>query len=165
MPAFQEGGTWEVAPCWGIDHDLPLEPMQVQWAAPPPDLPPEQGPKIAHEPVEKSEIHHGQRLHETWQDFFARHEAKNMLRHEKESEQSWQVRFQREEHTRQFKMPGSKGAHVFVWTRDEEKGYLVRKHVVYGQVEDTWGDYQDTQHRYDGFHNEWDLNWEFNPNA
>ncbi len=163
--AFQEGGTWEAAPGWGIDADLPPEPMQVEWGAPAPDLPPEQGPKIVHEPVEKSEIPHGQRLRETWQDFFARREAQNALRSEKESEQSRQVRLQREEHARQFKMPGSKGAHVFVWTRDEDKGYLIRKHVVRGQVEDVWGDYQDSQRRYDGFHNEWDLNWDFDPNA
>lgn len=37
--------------------------------------------------------------------------------------------------------------------------------MVHGQVEDVWGDYQDSQRRYDGFHNEWDLNWEFDPNA
>ncbi|PBK59504.1 hypothetical protein ARMSODRAFT_1027354 [Armillaria solidipes] len=98
--------------------------------APLPDLPPEQGPKIVHEPLEKSEIPNGQRLRETWQDFFARREAKNVLRREKESEQSRQVRLQREEHARQFKIPGSKGAHVFVWMLNEDKGYLVRKHVA-----------------------------------
>ncbi|KAK0185578.1 hypothetical protein F5146DRAFT_1005557 [Armillaria mellea] len=54
--AFQEGGTWEAAPGWGFDADLPPEPMQADWGAPPPDLPPEQGPKIVHEPIEKSEI-------------------------------------------------------------------------------------------------------------
>ncbi len=135
--------------------------MQVEWGAPPPDLPPKRGPKIVYEP----EIPHGQRLCETWQDFFARREAKNMVRHEKESEQSRTVWLQREEHACQSRMPGSKGAHVFVWTRDEDKGYLVRKHVVRGQVEDVWGDYQDSQCRYDGFHNKWDLNWEFDPNA
>ncbi|KAK0421737.1 hypothetical protein EV421DRAFT_1724383, partial [Armillaria borealis] len=138
--------------------------MQVNWA-PLPDSLPEQGPKIVHEPLEKSEIPNGQRLRETWQDFFARCEAKNALRREKENEQSRQARLQREQQACQFKMPGSKGAHVFVWTLNEDKGYLVRKHVVRGQVEDIWGDYQDTQRRYDGFHNEWDLNWEFNPNA
>ncbi|KAK0430357.1 hypothetical protein EV421DRAFT_1673986, partial [Armillaria borealis] len=107
----------------------------------------------------------GQCLRETWQDFFACREAKNVLRREKESEQSRQAQLQREEHARQFKMPGSKGALVFAWTQDEDKGYLIRKHVVRGQVEDVWGEYQDTQRRYDGFHNEWDLNWEFDPNA
>ncbi|KAK0443245.1 hypothetical protein EV421DRAFT_1903744 [Armillaria borealis] len=162
--AFQEGGTWEAAPGWGVNHDLPLELMQVDWA-PLPDSPPEQGPKIVHEPLEKSEIPNGQRLRETWQDFFARCEAKNALRQEKENEQSRQARLQREQQARQFKMPGSKGAHVFVWMLNEDKGYLVRKHVVRGQVEDVWGDYQDTQRRYDGFHNEWDLNWEFDPNV
>ncbi|SJL06842.1 uncharacterized protein ARMOST_10184 [Armillaria ostoyae] len=139
---FQEGGTWEAALGWGVDHDLPPEPIQVEWA-PLPDLPPEQGPKIVHEPLEKSEIPNGQRLRETWQDFFARCMAPK----------------------RATGMPGSKGAHVFVWTLNEDKGYLIQKHVVHGQVEDVWGDYQDTQRRYDGFHNEWDLNWEFNPNV
>ncbi|KAK0436746.1 hypothetical protein EV421DRAFT_1907806 [Armillaria borealis] len=143
--AFWEGGTWEAASGWGVDHELPPEPMQVEWGTPPPDLLPEQGPKIVHESLEKSEIHHGQRLRETWQDFFTHREAKNALRQEKESEQSWQARLQREEHARQFKMPGSKGALVFAWTRDEDKHYLVRKHVVRGQVEDVWGEYQDTQ--------------------
>ncbi len=99
--------------------------MQVEWGAPPPDLPPERGPKIVYEPVDKSEIPHGQRLRETWQDFFARREAKNAVRREKESEQSRTVWLQREEHIRQSRMPGSKGAHVFVWTQDEDKGYLV----------------------------------------
>ncbi len=27
---FQEGGTWEAAPGWGVNHDLPLQPMQVE---------------------------------------------------------------------------------------------------------------------------------------
>ncbi|PBK60320.1 hypothetical protein ARMSODRAFT_1026714 [Armillaria solidipes] len=139
--------------------------MQVEWGAPLPDLLPEQGPKIAHESVKKLEIHHGQHLCKTWQDFFAHHEAKNALRWEKESEQSQQAWLQREEHACQFRMPGSKDALVFAWTWDEDKGYLVRKHVVHSQVEGVWGEYQDTQHQYDGFHDKWDLNWEFDPNA
>ncbi|KAK0185576.1 hypothetical protein F5146DRAFT_897295, partial [Armillaria mellea] len=107
----------------------------------------------------------GQHLRETWQDFFVRREAKNALRLEKESKQSRQTWLQKELHARQFKVPGSKGANVFAWTLDLEKGYLIRKYVVHGQVEDVWRDYGDSQRRYDGFHNKWDLNWEFDPNA
>ncbi|KAK0196724.1 hypothetical protein F5146DRAFT_1129523 [Armillaria mellea] len=142
-PMFQDEGSWPGASGWG--HDVALEPIQVQWTALMDDSVPVQGPKIQHEPIEKGEIPNGQRLRETWQDFFACREAKNALRLEKESEQSRQTQLQKELHAHQFKVPGSKGTHV--------------------QVEDVWWDYGDSQCRYDGFHNEWDLNWEFDPNA
>ncbi|KAK0217793.1 hypothetical protein IW262DRAFT_1247888, partial [Armillaria fumosa] len=107
----------------------------------------------------------GQRLHETWQDFFARREAKNAQTMEKESEESRQARLQREKHALKQTVPGSKGAPVFRWDLDEVKGYLLWKHVFRGHVEDAWMEFRDTQRRYDGFRNEWDLNWEFDPTA
>ncbi|KAK0487053.1 hypothetical protein IW261DRAFT_1414823 [Armillaria novae-zelandiae] len=82
-----------------------------------------------------------------------------------ESEQACQARLQREEHAKRFRVPGSKGAAVFTWTVDDEKGYRVHRHVHYGEVEDVWMQYRDSQRRYDVFHNEWDLNSDFDPMA
>ncbi|KAK0472122.1 hypothetical protein EDD18DRAFT_1045731, partial [Armillaria luteobubalina] len=76
-----------------------------------------------------------------------------------------QARLQREKHALKQTAPGSKGAAVFRWDRDEKKGYLLRKHVFRGQVEDAWMEFRDTQRRYDSFRNEWDLNWEFDLTA
>ncbi|KAK0482036.1 hypothetical protein EDD18DRAFT_1433553 [Armillaria luteobubalina] len=84
---------------------------------------------------------------------------------ESESEQARQARLQREEHGKKSRMPGSKGAAVFTWRVSDEKGYRVRRNVFRGEVEDVWMEYRDSQRRYDAFHNEWDLNSDFDPTA
>ncbi|KAK0482947.1 hypothetical protein EDD18DRAFT_1084574, partial [Armillaria luteobubalina] len=141
--------------------------MQVEWRAlaPEPLFLPREAPKFVYEPVDKTEKHHRQRLRETWQEFLACRAAKNAQMAEKESDESRQARLQREKHALKQMPPGSKGAAVFRWDHDHEKGYLLCKHVPHGQVEDAWMEFRDTQRRYDGFHNEWDLNGEFDPTA
>ncbi|KAK0503200.1 hypothetical protein EDD18DRAFT_1136860 [Armillaria luteobubalina] len=123
------------------------------------------GPKIQYEPLEKTEKPHQQRLGETWQDFFSRRKACNTKIMESESEQAHQAHLQREEHGKKSRMPGSKGAAVFTWRVSDEKGYRVHRNVFRGEVEDVWMEYRDSQRQYDAFHNEWDLNSDFDPTA
>ncbi|KAK0482319.1 hypothetical protein IW261DRAFT_1562017 [Armillaria novae-zelandiae] len=174
-PPVQEGPRIQYPPVpnsppWGMEawraDDLVQERPCVVWSANPPPLElPVQGPRIQYKPLEKTEKHHSQRLGETWQDFLSRREARSTKTMDTESEPACQVRLQREEHTKRFRVPGSKGAAVFTWTVDDEKGYCVRRHVHRGEVEDVWMQYQDSQCRYDAFHNEWDLNSDFDPTA
>ncbi|KAK0492853.1 hypothetical protein EDD18DRAFT_1108465 [Armillaria luteobubalina] len=84
--------------------------------------------------------------------------TKNTQMVEKESDKSHQACLQRKKHAFKQMPPGSKGAAIFRWEHDHEKGYLLCKHVPHRQVEDTWMEFHDTQRCYDGFHNEWDLN-------
>ncbi|KAK0502399.1 hypothetical protein EDD18DRAFT_1346981 [Armillaria luteobubalina] len=150
---IQEGGTWG------------SKPMQVEWRplGPEPLFPPREAPKFVYEPVDKTEKHHRQRLRETWEEFFVHRAAKNVQMVEKELDESHQACLQREKHALKQMPPGSKGAAIFRWEHDHEKGYLLCKHVPCGQVEDAWMEFHDTQQCYNGFHNEWDLNREFDP--
>lgn len=62
-----------------------------------------------------------------------------------------------------FNCPGPNGARVFEW-RPSESG-LKRHYVPRREVESIWGDYANSQKRYDSARDEWDLCTELDPKA
>ena len=65
----------------------------------------------------------GQRAGEDWKSFFARRDAENARRAEKETEKTRLERQQRIKHAETQVVPGRKGARVFYW--DDEDGFLI----------------------------------------
>ncbi|KAK0464114.1 hypothetical protein IW261DRAFT_1347389 [Armillaria novae-zelandiae] len=109
-------------------------------------------------PVEK---YSGQRAGEDWKSFFARRDAENAKRAEKETENARQERQQRIDHAAKQTVPGRKGARVFYW--DEEDGFLIRRAGGRKNYDWHWGRFGAKQRRYDSFRNEWDLCEELDP--
>ena len=70
---------------------------------------------------------------ETWQEFFARQEARHMRIAERESSSERQARLNRTEKAQLFQEPGKRGAKVYHWLEDDD-GFLIRTHVTWGQV-------------------------------
>src|ERR1700722_1053446 len=109
-------------------------------------------------PVENNS---GQRPEETWQAFFARRNANDLVRAQNESDQDKKRRIQREEHARKGCVPGRKGARVYFW--EDVDGYFIRRAAGRGNYESYWEEYGSNQRRYDSFRDEWDLCTAFAP--
>ena len=61
--------------------------------------------------------------------------------------------------------PGRHGPTVFMWTDDDNHGFLLRTRVPQGKVNNFWDEFTDSQKRFNSFKNEWDLCEEFDPKA
>jgi hypothetical protein len=95
----------------------------------------------------------------SWQEFFARREARNKetLTHEGPKER--QIRLSRE------RQPPRRKTRVFEWAKgdDPEDDRLYRQLIPQKSHEDFFEMYSDAQSIYDAFNNEWDLCEEFGP--
>ncbi|KAG2040376.1 hypothetical protein BDR03DRAFT_980319 [Suillus americanus] len=60
----------------------------------------------------------------------------------------------------------SSKAWVFEWQpQDDYNGFLLRTHITKAQIEDVWGDYNNTTRVFDTFSNQWDLCLAIDPNS
>jgi len=104
-----------------------------------------------------------QKRGETWQQFFER----QRLSHEKwarvETPMQEKARLAREKAAERHMCPGQKGAHVWEWI--EIDGFLMRTKVDRKSVAMVWPGFSDTQRRYNGFSDEWDLCHAFDPDG
>jgi hypothetical protein len=100
----------------------------------------------------------GQKPGEHWKAFFARCEARNIIRAEKESPKETQSRLQRETNARSAGCPGKKGPCVYYW--EAINGHRIRQAIDRGDVENYW-ETNACFGRFDSFANEWDLCSEF----
>ncbi len=103
-------------------------------------------------PVEK---YSSQRAGEDWKSFFARRDAENAKRAEKETEKARQERQRRIKSAEKQAVPGRNDAKVFYW--DDEDGFLIRRTAGRGHYDLHWNRFGEKQRRYDSFRNEWDL--------
>ncbi|KAJ7587966.1 hypothetical protein C8J56DRAFT_63060 [Mycena floridula] len=113
-------------------------------------------PPIQYEPYDRNAPKPGQRLGETWQDFFERKKLEGERKRVGENENGRRAREAREKAAATFCAPGKSGASTFVW-EIKEGDFLVRKYVPRWQVADLWDDFTDAQKRYNPFENTWDL--------
>ncbi|KAJ7572868.1 hypothetical protein C8J56DRAFT_745773, partial [Mycena floridula] len=106
----------------------------------------------------------GQRLGETWQEFFKRREESENRMLQTETDDCRRSRLQRVKNADRYMPPAtsSSAAHTFEWSISA-KPYLTRNYVPRSEVEDTWQHYSTGQMRYSSFANEWDLCIEFAP--
>ncbi len=135
---------------WG--NNDPPQPMQVERTAPAPLLPPHTGPQNCLRNLWEKPTSIMANVCESrgMTSLYAERPKMRSSRRRK-PQRPRQTRLQREEVAAKQKVPGSKGAAVFMWSKDEEKSYLLRWHVYRGQVEDAWMEFKPTQRRYDGF--------------
>ena len=109
-------------------------------------------------PVER---YSGQRPGEDWKAFFRRREARDALTADKETPQARERRKQKETNAAIGRVPGRKGARVYIW--EDEDGFLVRRAAGRSNYETVWQQFGPKQRRYDSFRDEWDLCEEFDP--
>jgi hypothetical protein len=105
----------------------------------------------------------GQKKGEHWKQFFERREERNKEKMVVESATERQRRLGRAENAERKTCPG-KNSHVVVFEWEDVNGFLIRKRVNRGNIEDTWRDYGPSHKRFDSFANEWDLCHDFDPN-
>ncbi|KAF8184603.1 hypothetical protein K438DRAFT_1598341, partial [Mycena galopus ATCC 62051] len=87
--------------------------------------------------------------------FFARRQQKNEATEARETPQERKSREQRAANAARGKVPGLKGARVYVW--EKSSGHFIRTAGGRTRYEDLWEEYGPSQRKYDSFHNEWDL--------
>lgn len=109
----------------------------------------------------------GQKHGEDWKAFFARRLAQNKKKEERETPSARQVRQSRERSAASHSLPGkSSKVWVFEWQpQDDYNGFLLRTHITKAQIEDVWGDYNNTTRVFDPFSNQWDLCLAIDPNS
>jgi hypothetical protein len=161
-PSPQEGpwgmGTWSSRPSASKPWPSisPREPLPSSHN--PPSLP-------VPSPVDsfpQPEKYSRQRRGESWQQFFARQETEHAKMEAKESPKAREARLQREKAQENCPAPGKSGATVFLWS--DMDGFRIRTSATRGEVEQFWSSYPNSQKRFDGFRNEWDICTEFAPN-
>ena len=117
------------------------------------------------EEIPKPERYSRQKLGETWQEFFARHEVIRTRKIVTESEGERQRRLDRERNAQSHQAPSrnTRGPVVYYWSQEGQ--FRIRTRVFRGNVEDIWDHYADSQRRFNSIHNEWDICTEFDPEA
>jgi hypothetical protein len=105
-----------------------------------------------------------QRPDEDWKAYFIRRTAQRTKFFERESNEQRSRREARERKNLSFPTPTRKGAHVFHW-EEQGDGVRIRKRIPFRDIYEFWGEYANTQKRYDGITDEWDVCTEFDPEA
>jgi hypothetical protein len=121
-------------------------------------VPSENGPDIPN--VERGSR---QRRGETWREFFDRQEIDHEMLFETATSRQLQTYEDRRKANEGNVLPGRRGAIVFEWTKID--GFDVRTRVARQEVENIFSDYGRTHKRYNPVENEWDLNYEFDPDT
>jgi hypothetical protein len=124
-----------------------------------PDIPPQQPPPSNEPPI--PDQFSGQKRGETMDQFFARRVERHARMAATETSAERISRLDREQMAQRHRIPGRGGARCFTW--EEVDGFMMRTYLVRSAVENCWGSYTNSQRRYDGFYNEWDLATEFDP--
>ncbi|KAG6807224.1 hypothetical protein H0H92_008358 [Tricholoma furcatifolium] len=109
--------------------------------------------------IPEPERYSGQKHGEDWRTFFKRREEGNKAREMAEEPKQKQSRLQREQHASHHLCPGRKGSRVFYW--EDMDGFRIRRAAGRKRYDLIWEDYRNSQRRYDGFRDEWDLCTEF----
>jgi hypothetical protein len=135
----------EASSRWELPEDDTITPSPMGAAIPDPPQP---------------ERFSRQQRGETWQQYFARQEARRPRIIAAETEVTRMSRQNREAASRTNR-PGRKGARVFQWVLTD--GFRMRQNVFRSQVDDVWDSYNSNQRRYDSFNDEWDICTEFAP--
>jgi hypothetical protein len=109
----------------------------------------------------------GQKHGEDWKAFFACRSAHNKKKEAQETPSARQVRQSRKRSAASHSLPGkSSKVWVFEWQpHDDYNGFLLRTHITKAQIEDVWGDYNNTTRVFDSFSNQWDLCLAIDPNS
>ena len=105
-----------------------------------------------------------QEPNEDWKTYFIRRTAQQTKIIERESNEQRSRREARELRNLSFPTPTRKGAHVFHW-EEQGDGVRIRKRIPFRDIYEFWGEYANTQKRYDGITDEWDVCTEFDPGA
>jgi hypothetical protein len=105
-----------------------------------------------------------QKPNEDWRAYFIRKTAQhtNLIEHESNEQRS--RRENRERKNISFPTPTRKGAQVFHW-EEQGDGVRIRKRIPFRDIYEFWGEYANTQKRYDSITDEWDVCTEFDPGA
>jgi len=106
----------------------------------------------------------GQRPGENMDAFFERRKKSNAERAKKETDGDRKRRLARQENAKKQIVPGRRGALIFIWEKSELPGFFIRRPGGRNNAEYHWGQYGVNQRRYDSFHDQWDLCFEFDPN-
>lgn len=101
----------------------------------------------------------GQRQDETWQAFFARREAHDVAREDKESAEEKKERMARIKTS--TKLGKSTKKKMYVWVKTE--GFYIRTPAGKQNYETVFEDYGPRQRRFNSHRNEWDLCSDFDP--
>ncbi|KAK7031898.1 hypothetical protein R3P38DRAFT_2774366 [Favolaschia claudopus] len=99
----------------------------------------------------------GQRHQELMEDFFQRRERENSRKSATENPADKTARMQREQNAQRGQAPGKKGACVFVWEKEDNSVFYIRRPGGRKSYEDLFETYGASQRRYDSFRDEWDL--------
>jgi hypothetical protein len=83
---------------------------------------------------------------------------------ERESNEQHSRREDRERKNVSFPTPTRKGTQVFHW-EEQGDGVRFRKRIPLRDVYEFWGEYANTQKRYDSITDEWDVCTKFDPGA
>ena len=141
---------WGVLPNPNFHPNAPSMPARRELPADPPSAPPTR--KLP--PVEAGS---GQKLGETFTEFFARRAVDNERREARETPNAKTSRLQREAHARTGAPPGRKGARVFVWEDTNGDEFYIRRAKNRSIAASMWDEYAPAQRIYDGFADCWDL--------
>ena len=147
--------------CYPSDSDLAEAIRKYsQKTAQPPSLMPAAAP-----PMDFPKPHNGsgQRLGETWQQFFVRQEQRHlrMLEHE-----TLVDRAKQEACAAARRVPGrNSGARIFIWSVEVVNQQVFRLREPINRLDGVsmMENYTNTQMRYNAFDDEWDICTEFNP--
>ena len=153
---------------WG-DKNQPPRPYQPSLRPFLPnkeDIQPSNPPYMPDAALLKIRLLHGSRQKpgETWKEYFRRVQVIRSDRLQRESTEQKLRCDAREETSKLFRTPTRKGAAVFYW-EEHISGFRIRSRVAHKDVYELWGNYANSQKRYDGLVDEWDVCTEFDPDA
>jgi hypothetical protein len=101
---------------------------------------------------------------ETWMSYMQRMADIRKRRITQESEYQKTRHDRREKQSLLFHAPSQKGALVFYWEL-HVSGFRIRNHIPRRDVYEFWGNYANSQKRYESMMDEWDVCTEFDPDA